>query len=379
MKRRLALLLVVAMILAVMIPGVSAAGAYDGKTVVIATANVKGDVDVYGQVAALKDHYKGQGAAVLLVDAGNYLQGAAAANIDRGETIYSLMDAAGYDVAAMGPREFYFGNATTGMIYHSNLHKFYTQKELYRGAEAQEYGVNAKGDVKETRPAKDPAKFSVISSNITKADGYYDFDANKTFTLGSFKVGVYALTDDQVAEKLQDNFLDGYVINVPESVDSAAKSALKSSNFTICLNNSSFEKSSADLTISAPADGKELVAIYAIDNKTKEVKEEKAPSVTANAEIAKQAADAKKAAADHIVFTNSVLIDGADRDNWCSETNLGDLVADALKWYGENKFEGFKKDAPVIAIQNGGNCDQFMYEGDITDVDLLYALREIRR
>ena len=201
MKRRLAILLVIAMILAVMIPGVSAAGAYDGKTVIIATANVKGDVDVYGKVAALKDHYKDQGAAVLLVDAGNYLQGAAAANIDRGETIYGLMDAAGYDVAAMGPREFYFGNATTGMIYHSNLHKFYTQKELYRGAEAQEYGVNAKGDVKETRPAKDPAKFSVISSNITKADGYYDFDANKTFTLGSFKVGVYALTDDQVAEK----------------------------------------------------------------------------------------------------------------------------------------------------------------------------------
>ena len=374
MKRRLAILLVIAMILAVMIPGVSAAGAYDGKTVIIATANVKGDVDVYGKVAALKDHYKGQGAAVLLVDAGNYLQGAAAANIDRGETIYGLMDVAGYDVAAMGPREFYFGNATTGMIYHSNLHKFYTQKELYRGAEAQEYGVNAKGDVKETRPAKDPAKFSVISSNITKADGYYDFDANKTFTLGSFKVGIYALTDDQVAEKLQDNFMDGYVINAPESVDSAAKSALKSSNFTICLNNSSLEKSSADLTISAPADGKEMVAVYAIDNKTKEVKEENAPTVTANAEIAKQAADAKKAAADHIVFTNSVLIDGADRDNWCSETNLGDLVADALKWYGENKFEGFKKDAPVIAIQNGGNCDQFMYEGDITDVDLLYAL-----
>ena len=32
MKRRLAILLVIAMILAVMIPGVSAAGAYDGKT-----------------------------------------------------------------------------------------------------------------------------------------------------------------------------------------------------------------------------------------------------------------------------------------------------------------------------------------------------------
>ena len=374
MKKRLALLLVIAMILAVMIPGVSAAGAYDGKTVVIATANLKGDVDVYGQVAALKDHYKNQGASVLLADAGNYLQGAAAANVDRGETVYNLMDAAGYDVAAMGPREFYFGNATTGMIYHGNQHLYYTQAELLRGAAEKEYNVNRDGSVKETRAAKDPAKFAVVSSNITKAAGYYDFDSNKSFTLGSLKVGVYALTDETVEEKLQDNFLDGYGIVDPKSADSAAQSALKSSDFTICLNNSSLEESAADLMISAPADGKELIAVYVIDNKTKEVKEEKAASVTAKADIAKQAADAKKAAAEHIVFTNSVTIDGADRDNWCSETNLGDLVTDALKWYGENKFEGFKKDAEVIAIQNGGNCDQFMYDGDITDVDLLYAL-----
>lgn len=374
MKKRLALLLVIAMILAVMIPGVSAAGAYDGKTVVIATANLKGDVNVYGQVAALKDHYKNQGASVLLADAGNYLQGAAAANVDRGETVYNLMDAAGYDVAAMGPREFYFGNATTGMIYHGNQHLYYTQAELLRGAAEKEYNVDRKGEVKETRAAKEPAKFAVLSSNITKADGYYDFDSNKTFTLGSLKVGVYALTDETVEERLQDNFLDGYGIVDPKSADSAAQSALKSSDFTICLNNSSLEESAADLMISAPADGKELIAVYVIDNKTKEVKEEKAASVTANAGIAKQAADAKKAAAEHIVFTNSVTIDGADRDNWCSETNLGDLVTDALKWYGENKFEGFKKDAEVIAIQNGGNCDQFMYDGDITDVDLLYAL-----
>ena len=273
MKRRLALLLVIAMILAVMIPGVSAAGAYDGKTVVIATANLKGDVDVYGQVAALKDHYKNQGASVLLADAGNYLQGAAAANIDRGETVYNLMDAAGYDVAAMGPREFYFVNATTGMIYHGNQHLYYTQAELLRGAAEKEYNVNRDGSVKETRAAKDPAKFAVVSSNITKAAGYYDFDSNKSFTLGSLKVGVYALTDETVEEKLQDNFLDGYGIVDPKSADSAAQSALKSSDFTICLNNSSLEDSAADLMISAPADGKELIAVYVIDNKTKEVKE----------------------------------------------------------------------------------------------------------
>ena len=66
-------------------------------------------------------------------------------------------------------------------------------------------------------------------------------------------------------------------------------------------------------------------------------------------------------------------MNGADRVNWNGESNLGDLTADALLWYAENKVEGLQ-DVPVVAIQNGGNCDNFIYTGDITEVDLLRAL-----
>ena len=119
MKKSLSLLLAVMMIVALLIPTASAAGAYEGKTVVIYTGNLNGDVDQYAKVAAAKADYAAKGADVLLVDAGNYLQGKAAANVDRGLSIYNLMDAAGYDAAAMGTREFFYADATTGMIYHA--------------------------------------------------------------------------------------------------------------------------------------------------------------------------------------------------------------------------------------------------------------------
>ena len=95
MKKSLSLLLAVMMIVALLVPAASAAGAYEGKTVVIYTGNLNGDVDLYAKVAAAKADYAAKGADVLLVDAGNYLQGKAAANVDRGLSIYNLMDAAG--------------------------------------------------------------------------------------------------------------------------------------------------------------------------------------------------------------------------------------------------------------------------------------------
>lgn len=85
-------------------------------------------------------------------------------------------------------------------------------------------------------------------------------------------------------------------------------------------------------------------------------------------------AETAKTDAAKVVGTSSVTLSGKDSVAWNGEVNLGDLTADALKWYAENKFDGFKKDVPVVAIQNGGNCDNFIYTGDITETDLLKAL-----
>ncbi|MDO4860772.1 MAG: 5'-nucleotidase C-terminal domain-containing protein, partial [Bacillota bacterium] len=52
---------------------------------------------------------------------------------------------------------------------------------------------------------------------------------------------------------------------------------------------------------------------------------------------------------------------------------LGDLVTDALLWYANNAFEGFDPDVPVVAIQNGGNIYDFLYNGQVTRTDIFRA------
>ena len=59
-----------------------------------------------GAVAQLKKDYEAQGYDVLLMDAGDYLQGSSFANFTQGESVVEVMNAAGYDVAALGNHEF---------------------------------------------------------------------------------------------------------------------------------------------------------------------------------------------------------------------------------------------------------------------------------
>ena len=65
----------------------------------------KGEGLRYSTVAALKDTFSD----VLLVDAGDHVQGTAYGAMDRGETVISLMNAAGYDLATLGNHEFDYG------------------------------------------------------------------------------------------------------------------------------------------------------------------------------------------------------------------------------------------------------------------------------
>lgn len=63
----------------------------------------------YDVIAALKDALTRKYGNVLLVDAGDAVQGTAYGSMDKGETIIKLMNAAGYDVATLGNHEFDYG------------------------------------------------------------------------------------------------------------------------------------------------------------------------------------------------------------------------------------------------------------------------------
>ena len=63
----------------------------------------------YDVIAALKDALTEKYGNVLLVDAGDAIQGTAYGSMDKGETIVKLMNAAGYDLATLGNHEFDYG------------------------------------------------------------------------------------------------------------------------------------------------------------------------------------------------------------------------------------------------------------------------------
>ena len=83
-----------------------------GDIVILYTNDVHTYIDKvlsYDVIAALKTELQKEYDHVLLVDAGDHIQGTAYGSMDKGETIIELMNAAGYDLATLGNHEFDYG------------------------------------------------------------------------------------------------------------------------------------------------------------------------------------------------------------------------------------------------------------------------------
>lgn len=111
MKKVLALTLVLVAMLLFAVPVVADAAKSD-DIVVLYTNDVHTYIDgdlSYDVLAALKKDLQEEYAYVLLVDAGDHIQGTAYGSMDQGRTIINLMNAAGYDAATLGNHEFDYG------------------------------------------------------------------------------------------------------------------------------------------------------------------------------------------------------------------------------------------------------------------------------
>ena len=93
----------------------------------------------YDVLAGLKDSLKAVYGNVLLVDAGDAVQGTAFGSMDKGETIVKLMNAAGYDLATLGNHEFDYGmdgamNVINWAQFPYISCNFYHEKDGEKGA-----------------------------------------------------------------------------------------------------------------------------------------------------------------------------------------------------------------------------------------------------
>ena len=110
MRKILAMVLCLAMVLTFAVPFASAAEQLNSDDIVILYTNdvhtyIDGALS-YDIISGVKNELSKQYENVLLVDAGDHIQGTAFGSMDKGKTIIDLMNASAYDLATLGNHEF---------------------------------------------------------------------------------------------------------------------------------------------------------------------------------------------------------------------------------------------------------------------------------
>jgi len=155
MKKLLAIALTLAMLLSC---GVFAAAedALSEDIVILYTNDVHTYIDNplgYDVIAGVKAELLKEYENVLLVDAGDHVQGTAYGSMDKGETIIKLMNAAGYDLATLGNHEFDYGMVGAMDVidwaeYPYVSANFYHEEDGVRGENVLDaYGLFQCGDI----------------------------------------------------------------------------------------------------------------------------------------------------------------------------------------------------------------------------------------
>ncbi|NLH00750.1 MAG: hypothetical protein GX488_02410 [Clostridiales bacterium] len=338
----------------------AAGGSYDGKTIILYTANIRGDINWYPKIAAAKEYYISQDADVILVDAGNFLQGTQYSSYHSGELIVPLLSTVGYSAVALGTHDFDFGNGDIGSPYHQSDYLAYPSI----------------GDLFGSTTA-----VKAVAANISGTNGTLsNYTANTTVTtVGGKTIGIFGLTDTDIVNRVNEGNLSGLTFSNASSAASAQVTALSNCDITICLSNAGIGSSGATITINVDPEGSFTCGAYVIDENNSVTWE--SVSLTGSDSSVASAVSTIQSTVE--VDTNSigvasstVTLDGLNAHNRAGETNTGDLVADAMKWYAQSGTLGntirsrVGDNNHIVALYNGGNLRSFLNPGDITYYDL---------
>lgn len=396
-KKLLSLLLVLCLVLSLSCTAfaVNEAKPLDGKTVILHSNDVHGAIDLYAAMASLKADYAAQGAEVILADAGDYSQGTVYVSVNKGADAVTMMNATGYDVATIGNHEFDYGYA--------------------------QLAENMKA-----------AKFKVLCADVLGADGKTIFDANTIIEKGGVKIGFFGLETPEAQTKANPKLIEGLQFlagkDGKELYACAAEqvAALKEqgADIIVCLAHLGVDESSEPYTsydlsknvkgidfiidghshtvMTAGPNGETIqstgtafanIGVITIDNATKKIvgnelktiwhteKNADGKSVTVYDYEGRDAkvAEAAKAIIDPIdkaygeKFAESkVVLNGAKAPNGNrdSETNLGDLITDAMLWKIRTQATVSVPAENVVAITNGGGIRATVKAGDVTKKDI---------
>ena len=353
-----------------------------GTIVILHTNDVHGGIAGYAKVAALRKSYEDKGAYVLLMDAGDYIQGDPTVSVSQGATAVELMDLAGYDVAALGNHEFDYGYENLKTITKDAKFQIVSANVLYNGKVAfkdhvtftTEDGVKIGVfglDTPETATKAHPAKIKGVTFQAGK--DMFDCAQKQVDALKADEcdvivcLGHLGINDESEGNrsidllkevKGIDVFIDGHSHSTMEQVAEAAGGSNKAGDTLITSTGTKLANVGV-VTITKDGDGfKAEASCVAADTLTDEDKD-----------VADRAAAIQKEIDDDYgtVFAKTEVELNGNRDpgNRTEETNLGDLICDALVWGA--KQNGESVDA---AITNGGGIRATVAAGDITKKDV---------
>lgn len=384
-KKTLALLLTAVMVLSMSVTALAADSTpvsqdVAGKLVILHTNDTHG-ADLAGEtslgtaaVAQLKKDYEAAGAEVLLLSAGDAVQGSPLVNLGEGKNAVSFLNAAGYDAMVTGNHEFDWG---------------------YANLQALEQEMD----------------FPLLAANVTEADGSAAFRANQIFTLSDGrKVGVFGLATPETATKAHPDKIKGLTFLQGEALYRCAQAQVQElraagCELIVCLSHLGVDEESApnrstdvlehvsgiDLCVDGHShteiEGGKLVGhsllvstgeklnnigVVVYDGNAMKASFVKCGEYSgSDPAVAKLVADCNEQVEQELSkkFAVSLVDLNGERAPGVrtGETNLGDFACDAMLWQSR---QALGEDAVDAALTNGGGIRASIPAGDVTMKDM---------
>jgi len=368
-----------------------------GKTVILHSNDVHGQIDGYAYIAALKAELVKRGAEVILADAGDFSQGDPYVSFYKGASAIEMMNAAGYDVVTLGNHEFDYGyDQLMDNLSKANF-KVICADVLKDGKSILDPTCiyETKGGVKigffgmetpETQTKVNPSYVRDITF-LSNSEGKTElFDCAKAqvealkkegadIIIGLVHLGVdleSAADSHRSADLLDkvegiDLLIDGHshtVMTAGEKDAAIQSTGTKFANIGVVVIDDASKKIESRFLIATKVMGGE-------DNKEVLSELDKDADVAAAAKKIADEVDAKYGAVfakSEVELNGGAKVPGGNRN---SETNNGDLITEAMLW-SVLKEEGavtVDKDH-VVAITNGGGIRAAIKVGDVTMKDV---------
>ena len=388
MKKLLAILLSFLMLLSLMGPAMATTPTVNGqiitiktgepdmtgKTVILHSNDVHGALAGYAFMPTLREFYQAAGADVIVVDAGDFTQGNPYVSLSKGHSAIDLMNAAGYDVVTLGNHEFDFGYAqlmenlkdakfktvcanvyrkgTTDLILEPS-----TIVETLSGLKVGFFGMETPETATKVNPSLiTEIEFSTFDQFYTAAQTAVNGLADADVVIGLWHLGI---DDESAANGYRSIDLLSHVNGVDFVIDGHSHTTMTEGPKGEPIQSTGTQFAN--------------VGVVVIDNATKTVVDHYLHPVaylSADKEVAAMASDIMTGV-DEVYgatfATSEVLLNGErDPGNRTEETNLGDLITDAMVWCVAREG-GIEQ---VEGITNGGGIRATIQPGEISMKDI---------